>query len=159
MLRIKRRYSFSLIYIKYIVKCIFSLVFNTFLNSSGCHLDENNYMPASHLRVCLNSLGGTGTRTIDYIETAHGDTYINYLNKVCNAIKPGFFLDRARTEAQPDVLYYYTYGVMYPSHCGYGWLGRGHGCNYQGYNANYDGFFCTGTLLYLNIFIFIDSSE
>ena len=113
-------------------------------------------MPASHLRSCLNSLGGTGTRTIDYIETYHGDTYRNYLNKVCNATKPGFFWDRARTEAQRDILGYYVHGVMYPGNCGYGWLGRGTGCNYRGRYQNYDGFFCTGTLLYLNMFIFID---
>ena len=105
-------------------------------------------MPASHLRSCLNSLGGTGTRTIDYISIDHG--YREYLNKVCNAAKPGTYFDMARTRTQPDLLnshsYYAKYGVMYPGHCNYGWLGRD--CTNRGTNNEYDGFFCTGIYVF-----------
>merc|ERR1719414_424566 len=69
----------------------------------GCHLDENNYMPASHIRTCLDSVGGqkdNSHTTIDYINIDHSTSYDDYLDKVCNAAKSGTFFDRPRTQLQ-----------------------------------------------------------
>ena len=93
-------------------------------------------MHATRLRRCLTSLGGTGSKQIQYIETHYGNR--DYLDKVCNATFPGSIYDKARTEAQPDKCT--TSGYMYPSHCSQGWLGNDchNGCG----NKNYAGFYC-----------------
>ena len=95
-------------------------------------------MPATRLRDCLTSLGGTGSSPIAYIETVYGNT--DYLDKICNAAIPGSSYDKERTEAQQDACT--TSALMYPSSCSQGWLGNdcSNGCG----NINYAGFYCTG---------------
>ena len=105
-------------------------------------------MPASHLRYCLDSLGGStdsNYKTIDYINIHHGgQQYYWYLDKVCDAAKSGTWLDKPRTWLQRDAGEYSTseWGYHYPGYCGGGWLG--HGCSYYGNHHEFDGFYCTG---------------
>ena len=108
----------------------------------GCHLDENGYMPASRIRECLTSLGGTGVHTIDYIDISHG--YYQYLDNVCNAAKKGSFFDRARTQHNQRNTDYSASikGYIYPGPCNNGWLGND--CPYRLHWTEYSGFYCTG---------------
>ena len=112
-------------------------------------------MPASHVRSCLDSVGGTKDNshtTIDYINIDNSVSYDAYLDKVCNAAKKGTFFDRTRTHLQsrllPRDIYYPTssnsryYSYQYPGRCGNGWLGRD--CDYSASQKNMDGFYCTG---------------
>ena len=131
-------------YYSLILHCIQYTLFNiisssTVVHPSACHLDSNNYMPTKSLRDCLTSLGGIGTRQIEYIDIGYGDE--NYLDNVCKAVNPNLVFDLDRTEAQPDACSSEAY--MYPSHCHGGWLGDDcyNGCA----NPNFDGFYCTGT--------------
>ena len=92
-------------------------------------------MPATLLRSCLETLGATGTKQVQYIETAYGND--NYLHRVCNAVNEHYSYDKYRTESQPDSC---TKGgaYMYPSHCDQGWLGQDclNGCGYPNYNLS-----------------------
>ena len=99
-------------------------------------------MPATLLRGCLQSLGATGTKQIEYIETNYG--HDDYLNNVCNAVNEDLSYDKSRTELQPDSCTSCTSCVynMYPSHCNQGWLGDD--CRNRCGNANYNGFYCKG---------------
>ena len=112
-------------------------------------------MPASHIRSCLDSIGGAKDNshtTIDYINIDRGTQYDSYLDKVCNAAKSGTFFDRTRTHLQrrirPRDIKYETssesgyWNYQYPSHCGNGWQGRD--CGYYPYDKLMDGFYCTG---------------
>ena len=116
-------------------------------------------MPASHIRSCLDSVGGrkdNSHTTIDYINIDHGYTYDAYLDKVCNAAKSGTFFDRARTHLQkrllPRDIHYPTsshsryYSYQYPGRCGHGWLGSD--CSYSANSKLMDGFYCTGKNVY-----------
>ena len=111
-----------------------------------CYLDSNNYMPATLLRGCLQSLGATGTKQIEYIETDYGND--DYLNNVCNAVNEDLSYDKSRTELQPDSCTsgsnscLHSYCTMYPGGCSQGWLGYDcvNGCD----NANFQGFYCKG---------------
>ena len=103
-----------------------------------CKLDSNNFMMAASLRGCLNVLGATGTKEIEYIETAYGNT--DYLDKICNTIGENLTYDSSRTKSQPGVpTCRNTY--MYPSHCNQGWLGTD--CR-NGGGLAYAGFYCKG---------------
>ena len=95
-------------------------------------------MQATLLRGCLESLGATGTKQIEYIETTYG--HDDYLNNVCNAVNVHLSYDKTRTELQPDSCT--TSAHMYPSHCNQGWLGQdcSNGCG----NVDYNGFYCKG---------------
>ena len=94
---------------------------------------------AGSLRGCLNILGATGTKEIEYIETDYGHT--DYLDKICNAIGENLTYDSSRTESQPDILHSGS-AYMYPSRCNQGWLGRD--CSNDYGNRNYAGFYCKG---------------
>ena len=112
-------------------------------------------MPASHIRTCLDSVGGqkdNSHTTIDYINIDHSTSYDDYLDKVCNAAKSGTFFDRPRTQLQTRLrardIYYATstesryWSYQYPGRCGRGWLGSDCGY-YSRYNFK-DGIYCTG---------------
>ena len=103
-------------------------------------------MPASRLRNCLTSLGGTGIHTIDYIDYSNG--YRQYLDKVCDAAKKGSFFDRSRTQYnQRDLgLSNNVKGYVYPGACNNGWLGND--CPYRLHWTKYSGMYCTGNKSY-----------
>ena len=107
-----------------------------------CHLNEDNFMPASKLRNCLRHLGSSSTVPIEYIETHYGAT--NALDKICNAITPGMTFDSSRTHAQPNSCSTGRSAYTYPGYClawySRGWLGDNclNGCG----NVNYAGFYC-----------------
>ena len=106
-------------------------------------------MPASHLRYCLDSLGGStdsNYNAIDYINIHHGgQTYYWYLDKVCDAAKSGTWLDKPRTWSmqQRDAGEHSTsaWSYQYPGH-GHGWLGSDY--VYYTQHHEFDGFYCTG---------------
>ena len=105
-----------------------------------CKLDANNFMMAASLRGCLNILGATGTKEIEYIETDYGHT--DYLDKICNTIGENLTYDSSRTESQPDIFHSGS-AYMYPGACRQGWLLCGDYNSGYG-NRNYAGFYCKG---------------
>ena len=125
-------------------------------------------MPASALRNCLTSLGGTGTQEILWIITDGGhwsqprDGNDHYLDSVCNAIKPGYSYDKQRTERPPYLCLKYgglpltpddhftrfqaiATAYAYPGYgCNQGWLGRDCklSCGVHDWNDGWLGFYC-----------------
>ena len=128
------------------------------IESSECYLDPDNYMPATRVRACLNGLGSTGTRPIEYIETIPYDND-DYLDNLCNLIPnpkqatTNYLYDKVRTEAQPDAnicpnnatVEDCPMAFMYPSSCNIQPLTLpGDGCENGPDNPNYKGFYCLG---------------
>jgi len=111
------------------------IVFNAL---DACDLDLDNFMPATKLRRCLNTLGSNGTERVEYIDIHYGNT--DYLDQVCGSINEDFLFDLERTENQMDMCLSNHTAYMYPSNCNQSWIGGDciSNCTFD----NYEGFFC-----------------
>ncbi|MFT4626488.1 MAG: hypothetical protein ACI8PZ_005165 [Myxococcota bacterium] len=99
-----------------------------------CSDDGDEVIRVDELNTCLAALGAEFSE-VEYIEVEYGFT--DYLDAMCASFGYGTYLEPFGADECGG---FGPGAFMYPSYCGYGWLGAGcyNGCG----NDNYPGFVC-----------------